>query len=179
MTSVKQQQVLWSCCQARYRQLVSGMGRPHHFVRLESSSQNCLPLMKGRTSLSGCSAANWVDLSVPSVAFRSCASLLEERAAPDSHKSLTRFWSCLRAKESHIVLLVTATAGAAAAGINGITIHSACNFPKDISRSVSRSSSDGLALPTSTGLRVDGQVSSCCRRSTTAGTLGPGPARYM
>jgi hypothetical protein len=34
-------------------------------------------------------------------------------------------------------------------------------------------------LPTSTGLRVDGQVSSCCRRSTTAGTLGPGPARYM
>jgi hypothetical protein len=42
-------------------------------------------------------------------------------------------------------LLITATAGAPAAGINGITIHSACNFSKEISRSFSRSS-DELAI---------------------------------
>jgi hypothetical protein len=55
-------------------------------------------------------------------------------------------------------LLVTATSGAAGAEIDGITIHSACNFSKDISRSLSQNNSERLAMPRSTGLRIDGQV---------------------
>jgi len=54
-------------------------------------------------------------------------------------------------------LLVTATSGTAAAGINGITIHSACNFSKDGSRSVTNKNFDRFATPTSASLRVDGQ----------------------
>jgi hypothetical protein len=60
---------------------------------------------------------------------------------------------------SHRVL-VTATSGTAAANINGITIHSACNFSKDTSR-VGYSTSkniDGFSSSGSTGLRIDGQA---------------------
>jgi hypothetical protein len=54
-------------------------------------------------------------------------------------------------------LLVTATSGAAAARINGVTIHSACNFSKDISRVGSHKDVDGFAPSNSAGLRIDGQ----------------------
>jgi hypothetical protein len=47
-------------------------------------------------------------------------------------------------------LLVTATSGTAAASINGITIHSACNFSVDTSRTT-------FTAAASTVLRVDGQ----------------------
>jgi hypothetical protein len=60
---------------------------------------------------------------------------------------------------SHRVL-VTATSGTAAANINGITIHSACNFSKDTSRIGYGASKniDGFSSSGSTGLRIDGQV---------------------
>jgi len=54
-------------------------------------------------------------------------------------------------------LLVTATSGTAAASINGITIHSACNFSVDTSRTTSNSGSAQFGVPASTSLRVDGQ----------------------
>jgi hypothetical protein len=55
-------------------------------------------------------------------------------------------------------LLVTATSGTAAARINGITIHAACNVSVDASRTAfSRGSADGQGLSSSTSLRVDGQ----------------------
>jgi hypothetical protein len=54
-------------------------------------------------------------------------------------------------------LLVTATSGAAAARINGITIHSACGFSKDMVQSSSKDAFDRFTTPNSTGLRVDGQ----------------------
>ena len=55
-------------------------------------------------------------------------------------------------------LLVTATSGTAAARINGITIHAACNLSVDTSRTASSSgSAHSQSLPSSTGLRVDGQ----------------------
>ncbi|PVH90314.1 hypothetical protein DM02DRAFT_496337, partial [Periconia macrospinosa] len=55
-------------------------------------------------------------------------------------------------------LLVTATSGTAAARINGITIHSACNFSVDTSRTASNSGSAQFGAAGSTGLRVDGQT---------------------
>jgi len=54
-------------------------------------------------------------------------------------------------------LLVTATSGAAAARIYGITIHAACNVSVDSSRTASNSGSAQTRVPPSTGLRVDGQ----------------------
>jgi len=54
-------------------------------------------------------------------------------------------------------LLVTATSGTAAAGINGITIHSACSFSKDSSRSGASKNFDRFTMPTPASLRVDGQ----------------------
>jgi hypothetical protein len=52
--------------------------------------------------------------------------------------------------------LVTATSGTAAANINGITIHSACKFSKDtIPRGGRYADVDGLAVPSSIGLRID------------------------
>jgi len=55
-------------------------------------------------------------------------------------------------------LLVTATSGTAAARINGITIHSACNFSKDASRmAVGRDAvSDGIGSCTPADRYVDG-----------------------
>jgi hypothetical protein len=51
-----------------------------------------------------------------------------------------------------------ATSGTAAAGINDITIHAACNLPVDASRTAySGGSAHSQCLPLSTGLRVDGQ----------------------
>ena len=55
-------------------------------------------------------------------------------------------------------LLVTATSGTAAARINGVTIHSACNFSKDGSRIHSYKNADGFVASSLTGLRVDGQT---------------------
>lgn len=55
-------------------------------------------------------------------------------------------------------LLVTATSGTAAARINGITIHSACNFSKGLSRVGSCKDVDGFNPPSSASLRVDGQT---------------------
>ena len=49
-------------------------------------------------------------------------------------------------------LLVTATSGTAAAKINGITIHSACHFSKDLSRTHSFKYVDGFAASSSGNL---------------------------
>jgi hypothetical protein len=54
-------------------------------------------------------------------------------------------------------LVVTATAGAAAAMINGITIHAACHISVDSSRTASNSGSAHIKAPLPTSLRVDGQ----------------------
>lgn len=55
-------------------------------------------------------------------------------------------------------LLVTATSGTAAARINSITIHLACNFSVDTSRTASNSGSAQFGAASSTNLRVDGQT---------------------
>jgi len=55
-------------------------------------------------------------------------------------------------------LLVTATSGTAAAKINGVTIHSACHFSKDVSRTHSYKHVDGFGASSSASLRVDGQT---------------------
>src|ERR1051326_1883177 len=55
-------------------------------------------------------------------------------------------------------LLVTATSGTAAAGINGITIHSACNFSKDNLWSTSDNRMDRSSMPDSASLRIDGRT---------------------
>lgn len=55
-------------------------------------------------------------------------------------------------------LLVTATSGSAAARINGITIHSACGFSKDMAQSGSKNAFDRFGTPSSTTVRVDGQI---------------------
>ncbi|RYC79720.1 hypothetical protein BFJ63_vAg17395 [Fusarium oxysporum f. sp. narcissi] len=55
-------------------------------------------------------------------------------------------------------LLVTATAGTAAANIDGITIHSACGFSKDTAPRGGRGSDvDGFAASSSASFRVDGR----------------------
>ncbi|EKG08957.1 DNA helicase PIF1 ATP-dependent [Macrophomina phaseolina MS6] len=55
-------------------------------------------------------------------------------------------------------LLVTATSGTAAARINGITIHSACNFSKDTSRTGNDKDVDGITSSNSADLCIDGQA---------------------
>jgi hypothetical protein len=55
-------------------------------------------------------------------------------------------------------LLVTGTSGTAAAGINGITIHSACNVSVDRSRTALNSGPGQIQGPHSTPLCVDGQM---------------------
>lgn len=55
-------------------------------------------------------------------------------------------------------LLVTATSGTAAANINGVTIHSACNLSKGTSRIGSCKDADEFNLSRSAGLRVDGET---------------------
>lgn len=56
-------------------------------------------------------------------------------------------------------LLVTATSGTAAANINGVTIHSACNFSKNAVRVGSGGKSvDGFVPSSSADLRIDGQI---------------------
>ncbi|EKG08990.1 DNA helicase PIF1 ATP-dependent [Macrophomina phaseolina MS6] len=55
-------------------------------------------------------------------------------------------------------LLVTATSGTAAARINGITIHSACNFSKDTSRTGNHKDVDGITSSNSADLCIDGQA---------------------
>lgn len=56
-------------------------------------------------------------------------------------------------------LLVTATSGTAAANIDGITIHSACKFSKDMSPRVGRSGDpDGFTSSGSAALRIDGRT---------------------
>jgi hypothetical protein len=55
-------------------------------------------------------------------------------------------------------LLVTATSGTAAARINGITIHAACNVSVDATRAAcSSGSAQGHGSSSSMGLRIDGQ----------------------
>jgi hypothetical protein len=54
-------------------------------------------------------------------------------------------------------LLVTATSGTAAANINGITIHAACNISVDSSRTTSMTNPTMKAGAVSTSLRVDGR----------------------
>jgi PIF1-like helicase len=54
-------------------------------------------------------------------------------------------------------LLVTATSGTAAARVNGMTIHAACNISVDSSRIASKSSSAQTQAHSSTNLRVDGR----------------------
>lgn len=55
-------------------------------------------------------------------------------------------------------LLVTATSGAAAARINGMTIHAACNVSVDSARAPANGRAEqSRAPPSSTGLRVDGR----------------------
>ncbi|KAM9876020.1 hypothetical protein VDGL01_09923 [Verticillium dahliae] len=63
-----------------------------------------------------------------------------------------------RAAQNHR-LLVTATSGTAAANINGITIHSACKFSKDMStRSGRAGDPDGFTSSGSAVLRIDGRT---------------------
>jgi hypothetical protein len=63
-----------------------------------------------------------------------------------------------RRSQSHR-LLVTATSGTAAANINRITIHSACNFSKDTTTRTGRAGEpDSFAPSSSAGLRIDGQA---------------------
>jgi hypothetical protein len=54
-------------------------------------------------------------------------------------------------------LLVTGTSGTAAAGVNGITIHSACNVSVGSTHTAYSNGSVQIQAPPSTGLRVDGQ----------------------
>jgi len=55
-------------------------------------------------------------------------------------------------------LLLTATSGAAAATIDGMTIHSACKFSKDASRAAAGSNdASNAAFSRATGVYVDGQ----------------------
>jgi hypothetical protein len=54
-------------------------------------------------------------------------------------------------------LVLTATARAATAMINGITIHAACHISVDSSRTASNSGSAYIKAPLPTSLRVDGQ----------------------
>lgn len=58
---------------------------------------------------------------------------------------------------SHRVL-VTATSGAAAARINGITIHSACHLLKDVSRMKDCKDMDGLAPSSTADIYIDGEI---------------------
>jgi hypothetical protein len=55
-------------------------------------------------------------------------------------------------------LLVTATSGTAAARINGITIHSACGFSKDVSRMGSSKDINGVRASNTANLYIDGQA---------------------
>jgi hypothetical protein len=55
-------------------------------------------------------------------------------------------------------LLVTATSRTAATRINGLTIHSACNFSKDASRTGYYRDVDGIASSASADLCIDGQA---------------------
>ncbi|OWT42276.1 PIF1 protein [Pochonia chlamydosporia 170] len=55
-------------------------------------------------------------------------------------------------------LLVTATSGTAAAQINGITIHSACNLSKGILRTSLYTHVDGIRSSSSGDLYIDGQA---------------------
>ena len=55
-------------------------------------------------------------------------------------------------------LLVTATLGTAAAKINGVTIHSACNLSKNTSRVGSGKDVDGFNSFRSAGLHINGQT---------------------
>ncbi|KAL8281707.1 hypothetical protein RB600_008933 [Gaeumannomyces tritici] len=55
-------------------------------------------------------------------------------------------------------LLVTATSGTAAARINGVTIHSACNFSKDAPRAGSNRNIDGVKTSNSADLYINGQA---------------------
>jgi len=55
-------------------------------------------------------------------------------------------------------LLVTATSGTAAARINGVTFHSACNFLKEMLRGGSGKMVDGIMGSSAAELYVDGQV---------------------
>ncbi|QLI69148.1 ATP-dependent DNA helicase PIF1 [Metarhizium brunneum] len=55
-------------------------------------------------------------------------------------------------------LLVTATSGTAAAQVNGITIHSACNLSKGISRTSLYTHVDGIRSSSSGDLYIDGQA---------------------
>lgn len=55
-------------------------------------------------------------------------------------------------------LLVTATSGTAAAQVNGITIHSACNLSKGISRTSLYTHVDGVRSSSSGDLYIDGQA---------------------
>ena len=61
-------------------------------------------------------------------------------------------------KEISHRLLVTATSGTAAARINGITIHSACNFSKDTLRLGSNKNTHGFRPSRSGDLYIDGQA---------------------
>ncbi|KAL6359150.1 hypothetical protein LRP88_07367 [Fusarium phalaenopsidis] len=54
--------------------------------------------------------------------------------------------------------LLTATSGAAAASIDGITIHSACGFSKDAAARSRRAGPDGFAASSSASLRIDGRT---------------------
>jgi hypothetical protein len=54
-------------------------------------------------------------------------------------------------------LLITATSGAAAARINGITIHSACCFSKDTSQRAPRKAVNFVEGASSSGLKVNGR----------------------
>ena len=57
-----------------------------------------------------------------------------------------------------MVLLPPATSGTAAARINGITIHSACNFSKDASQMGSKKDIDGVRASNTVNLYIDGQA---------------------
>ena len=61
-------------------------------------------------------------------------------------------------KEISHCLLVTATSGTAAARINGITIHSACNFSKDIAGVGSNKKTNRIRPSTSADFYIDGQA---------------------
>ncbi|OWT42256.1 ATP-dependent DNA helicase PIF1 [Pochonia chlamydosporia 170] len=61
-----------------------------------------------------------------------------------------------RSKSMSNRLLVTATSGTAAARINGITIHSACNFSKDMSRVGRAGEADGVYCSTVVDRYING-----------------------
>ncbi|OAQ57458.2 ATP-dependent DNA helicase PIF1 [Pochonia chlamydosporia 170] len=63
-----------------------------------------------------------------------------------------------KSKEQPNRLLITATSGTAAARINGITIHSACGFSKDVAAAAHTAKNvDGVRLPKQAERFVDGQ----------------------